>query len=500
MLSVKFDDIEMSDYITVLHGFTTFDGADFQPELKEIDGGNGSKFLYTRHGYKTITMPFFVKKNLNDKYDVLEKILSVKEPKPLIFGNMPDRCFYAVPSSTLSFDEILDFGKGTITWLVPDGLAHATIETPFTAALNSDGVLEATIVNDGTAEVPISYEIKHKSDNGYVGIVSEYGAMEFGNRDEIDKINPKKSEKVIAFDYKTQPAEIVLGEGVSCYPNYLSNPDTPNVINGSFTFGVNSYGTSIAKPVFDNSTAKYWHGPMFHADIPLSSENTNSGPFIFRNRFDFTTGVKQAGRTELTLESAGAVAISCVIRDSAYGSDEMVWEIIVKNTMQKSIVLDRRKFINGVYFLEVSRLGSQLNFKLARANSIKGDEVVSNIVKTVSLNLAYMSELPITGLTVWLQAFEKAAVTSMGITDTSFYWADLDNWVDLANRYSAGDVFYVDGISKQPYLNGVGALNDEIIGTNYFLAPPGETKVKFYFSDFGNELPDVKAIIRKGWL
>lgn len=500
MLSVNFNGHELNKYIGVLSGFTLLKGAEFLLDLQDIDGGNGSRVFNTHYGPKTIPMPFMARNDLINKYDELQRILKVDEQKPLIFGNAPDRIYYAMPVGDMDMDEFLNFGKGTITWLVPDGLAHATTETPFPAALNSDGVLEATIVNDGTAEVPVSYEIKHKSDNGYVGIVSEYGAMEFGNRDEIDKINPKKSEKVIAFDYKTQPAGIVLGEGVSCYPNYLNNPETPNVINGSFTFGVNSYGTSIAKPVFDNSTAKYWHGPMFHADIPLSSENKNSGPFIFRNRFDFTTGVKQVGRTELTLESASAVAISCVIRDSAYGSDEMVWEIIVKNTMQKSIVLDRRKFINGVYFLEVSRLGSQLNFKLARANSIKGDEVVSNIVKTVSLNLAYMSELPITGLTVWLQAFEKAPVTSMGITDTSFYWADLDNWVDLANRYSAGDVFYVDGISKQPYLNGVGALNDEIIGTNYFLAPPGETKVKFYFSDFGNELPDVKVIIRKGWL
>lgn len=493
-LPIVFDGKTLNDYCTPLFDTDVL----LLPETEDTYLMN--KFSERKFGKRVIRIPCVLKFSSEKKRQELSAILSVKEPKQLIMGRSADRYYMAIPDGNIS----VGFGKYQNTFdlqfVCNDSKAYALAAKTFSASLNSDGILEATIVNAGTADVPISYEIKHKSDNGYISIVSEYGAMEFGNRDEIDKINPKKSEKVISFDYATQPSEIVLGKGVSSYPNYLSDPSKPNIVNGSFKFGPNKYGTTIAEPVFDSSTAKYWHGPMFHAAIPLSSENTNTGPFIFRNRFDFTTGIKQVGRTELVLESNDTVAISCVIRDSAYGSDEMVWEIIVKNTMQKSIVLDRRKFINGVYFLEVSRLGSQLNFKLARANSIKGDEAVSDVVTTFATNLSYMAEVPITGLTVWLQTFEKSATTSMGITDTSFYWADLDNWVDLANRYAAGDVFYVDGLSKQPYLNGVGALNDEIIGTQYFLAPPGETKVKFYFSDFGNELPDVKAIIRKGWL
>lgn len=502
MLSVKFNGVELNEYITVLQGFTTFDGADFQPELKKIDGGNGSKFLTTRHGYKTISMPFFVKDDLVNKYDMLEGILNVDSPKELIFGNLPDRYFNAVPSSVLSFEEILNFGKGTINWIVPDGLAHSIATKTFPASLNSDGILEATIVNDGTADVPISYEITHNADNGYIGIVSANGAMEYGQRDEIDKINQPKAEKVISFEYDSQPPEIILGEGISAYPNYLSDPTKPNVVAGSFKFGKNKYGTTIAEPVWDNSTVEYWGGPRFRADIPADSHGDNTGNFIFRNRFDFTTSIKQAGRTEFVLESDGEVAFSVVIRDSDNGKDEMLWELYAKHTMVKSGALDRKKFINGVYFVGLTRMGSRIDFRLARTSgTVNGmEDVPSSIEVTTTVTLDYMADVPITGLTIQTLAFGKVAPTNQGITNTAFYWTDVENIVDLSNSYTTGDVFYIDGDAKKPYLNGVPALEDEIIGTQYFKAPPGTSKVQFYFSDFDGPLPTVVPSIREAWL
>ena len=70
---------------------------------------------------------------------------SIDNPKTLVFENVPDRMFYAIPSGDLEFEETGCLGTGTITWLVPDGLAHATTEKSFQAAANSSGVLEATI-------------------------------------------------------------------------------------------------------------------------------------------------------------------------------------------------------------------------------------------------------------------------------------------------------------------------------------------------------------------
>ena len=51
----------------------------------------GDDFSYTTYKAKTIPMPFTILDNIKEKYDALQKILNVDEPKKLVFGNTPDR-------------------------------------------------------------------------------------------------------------------------------------------------------------------------------------------------------------------------------------------------------------------------------------------------------------------------------------------------------------------------------------------------------------------------
>ncbi|MFR4146647.1 MAG: distal tail protein Dit [Mediterraneibacter gnavus] len=126
---MKFNDIELGKYIEVLQGFTPFVGADWNPSFVKAEKQNGSDFAYTSYENKQIVMPFTIEGNLEEKYDALQKALKVDEPKKLVFGNVPNKCFYAIPSGTLEFSEETEFlGEGTITWLIPDGVAYSTAE------------------------------------------------------------------------------------------------------------------------------------------------------------------------------------------------------------------------------------------------------------------------------------------------------------------------------------------------------------------------------------
>ncbi len=497
MLSVKFDDIEMSDYITVLHGFTTFDGADFQPELKEIDGGNGSKFLYTRHGYKTIPMPFFVKKNLNDKYDVLEKILSVKEPKPLIFGNMPDRCFYAVPSSTLSFDEIIDFGKGNITWLVPDGLAHSTTETPFTATLNSDGVLEATIVNDGTAEVPISYEIKHKSDNGYVGIVSEYGVMEFGSREELDGEDYQAND---ILKVSNRFGDWTDDKGLNAQNININTNGTLSEKDFPFdsVFGKNGLYLS------DAGTGDYWHGGMKSVVLPADTQGEVGckNIYVYFNHV-FVAGLQsQTGIFMLNLiDEEDEIVCSYYVYKASPTSGSAsanMWIAGTNGGVWKSFEFvpfpdaARNQFSAEAGHCSIQKMGDYFTFYW-RNQDIGGVHVPELADKKIVKAQYFIGQYGDRTI------FAKDYMSYNYLRNISFTKVNVDKWRDVPNRYSNELLLRIDGEEKKPYTNGMLALDDEIVGTQYFLAPPGETKVKFYVSSFA-EPPEIKAIIRKAWL
>ncbi|XBG72422.1 distal tail protein Dit [Enterococcus cecorum] len=198
MLRVNFNGVDLTKYLVVLKGFTAFDGADFKVSTLEYQTLNGEEFNYTRKGSKKIEMPFYVKYESVAEYDRLQTILNVKEPKPLEFSHMPNRVFYAIPSGTLDFEEYKMNGKGTITWLIPDGLAHAKDIKSFQFNFNSaKGCYETTIVNDGSESVPINYRVKLKKESGYLGIVSQHGVIQFGNPNEQDMTEAKKSVKLL---------------------------------------------------------------------------------------------------------------------------------------------------------------------------------------------------------------------------------------------------------------------------------------------------------------
>lgn len=80
MLKVYFNNQELTKYITVLKGFTAFDGAEYKPSITEYPTLNGEIFNYTKRGAKKINMPFYVKYRNVEDYDKLQSILNVKKP------------------------------------------------------------------------------------------------------------------------------------------------------------------------------------------------------------------------------------------------------------------------------------------------------------------------------------------------------------------------------------------------------------------------------------
>lgn len=77
---------------------------------------------------------------------------------------------------------------------------------------------------------------------------------------------------------------------------------------------------------------------------------------------------------------------------------------------------------------------------------------------------------------------------------------NVSKWKDVPNRYPAGTVINIDGETSHIYVNGMDRSGDEIVGTQYFKVPPGETDIKFHVSDFCRKQPDVTVRIREAWL
>src|SRR5699024_11583518 len=89
-------------------------------------------------------------------------------------------------------------------------------------------------------------------------------------------------------------------------------------------------------------------------------------------------------------------------------------------------------------------------------------------------------------------------VTHHNLSDHSFTKLNVPYWVDVPNRLPAGATMYVDGEKGNLYVNNLISHDDEVIGTNYFYAQPGETTIQLYVSSF-SEIEMATAEIKEAY-
>lgn len=493
-LSVRFNGYELNEYLEVTRGLDRGIGTSKTVELERIGRSRGKKFVYATAEEGNIPMPFRILNNINTKRRELAAILNVDEPKELIFGDEPDKVYYALPTGDIPLDELIFIGKGTINWVVPDGLAHSATQKEFTAALNSSGVMEVTIKNNGTEEVPISFEATMNSDNGYFAVVSEYGAMEFGNINEQDgsMVETPKSKTLLTFNNLADWDKMVAGT-----VNHENSNKKTNM-----TMGVRQDAFNTALGTLSGTTAAggITSGALRGADF----EPSKNVYLWFRYWFE-TQRMGQTGTSSLSLiaEDGSLIASVIIEKNDASGNTakalmkvggdrpRQVYNLPFQPTHWQT--QNPITWIDGGGPMDLRKVGSKITFfwwgryyevNVPELENVKASRVEYYVGQWNGRNITAAQLVPFMYL-------RRLSVTQLNV----------EEWRDNPNRYKVGDVLYIDGESrrKQAYFNGMPTLDDEIVGTKYFKVPPGETKIEFYYSAFATA-PTIKAYIREAWV
>lgn len=225
MIRMNFNNVDFSQWLVITKGFTTFGGADFDVTTKDV-GFNGSFFVRNRYKEKIITVPFYIEYPQLTDYDAFQRALYVTEPQKLTFSHQPDRYYYAIPTGDLDFDEFRMNGKGTLTFIVPDGVAHSTTYRRFDNGTVSSSKIVFDLVNDGNVPAIPIITVKHNAENGYIGIVNGTGAIEVGNPEEAETEVVKQSE--VLFDYRD--SKITNGLTASAKNVAILNDTSQNLV------------------------------------------------------------------------------------------------------------------------------------------------------------------------------------------------------------------------------------------------------------------------------
>lgn len=483
--------------------------------MQDVGSYKGSLFNYNSYSSREITVEYTaIAKSPEDLVTVKQTVaglLFTDQPAKLIFSDSPDRYFLAIPDGEFEMDQTGNVGQGSITFLVPDGVAHAVNTKEFVAVQTADNTLEVEVNNEGTEECPVNIEALFSSDNGVFAAVSPYGIIEVGSMEEVDGHDYQATD-VVAKNTLT-PADKEnwtenSSEARTIYPVAVSG--VPNSVGtGSFTWKEGSEGPTVS---YSNRGLKYWAGPTLHRPIPPNSNGINTGNFDAIWRFTFKNPkANQSGRHEFNLQNGTEVPFAFVMRDSSKAKVETIAEFYLKepSSTEKpqltSVALDLKKIKTSWWEIRISREGSKVTFKLSNIKNLKGDygnedvkEAYYTVTKTFTLDWA--AGLPVDGTTYWAQAADSSSEPVTGIpSNFTFRWVNVDKWANDPNRYKDGDVMFIDSVNGKTYLNDALILNDVVKGSEYIKVPAGRTKIQFVTSGFASP-PAVRAIIQEVYL
>ncbi|RND74961.1 hypothetical protein FAM18133_01355 [Lacticaseibacillus paracasei] len=340
-----------------------------------------------------------------------------------------------------------------------------------------------TVHNGGTYPVePVITATMH-ADNGLIALINgQGGVLQFGNPEEADGVERKRSEVARYEGFDKEPAGAAYNTGQTNSHYYYISAQK-NVMEGSVKYADDD--GSAVEPVFLPTNSYYWEGPSLHLKTTNASDGSNTKSFIAKWRYKFNSNVSALGAIEMTLDNDAGVAYEVIIRSNYAGKDDVDVQVFAGSTLVFQQTLNRSVFSNGRYYeAKLTKLGNTLNLQLAGIvqGGIKPSEVITRNPPLIMPPIMLTSDeasLPVTGATLWFQRFKNYPYPDMGVYDMDIEWLNVDYWTDLSNRFSAGDVATIDVANRQILVNGVINADLQLIDNDWkkFRLLPGDTQI-----------------------
>lgn len=368
--------------------------------------------------------------------------------------------------------------------------SFSTVIETFSVKLNSENVLEFEINNSGTVPVPVDYRIKLKKESGFIGLVSEYGAMQFGLVNEADG-TMVESDKSKQLTNNTNGNFDNWTNGTTFYQDQNKKSVTTMSANAT-------YGLGILPASFSNTTNSNFFGAI--KEIPLSESARNW--YLWAQAWFETGRIGQTGMWTLAIVDDQNKPIAAYIlkkgdttgnkaqcyfwlngkivktfdftasyweKDNPYGSES-------KNARRNPF--DIRKEGNRVRFFW---RGSYYYYTDSAIENVKASKVQFFVGQFKGRNTSMQK------------------VTHMYINNLAFTKLNVETWRDDPNRFPNNSEIFISGSDTLLYLNEMPRPDDEIRGSTWFKVPPGLTTVQLLLSDFA-EVETATAELRREYL
>lgn len=485
MIKIKYDDVTLNEQI---RGFKVKSvtgrellGADIVERDRPVLPG--ADFISRNYPTRDIEVAFQIQAPTEEAYRIrfnkLNALLNKKEAQ-IIFSDEVDKYFIA---STADMD------SNQITFHCSDPLKYSTVIKSFPATVE-DGVLTAKIINNGTVAVPIDYKIHMNHENGYMGIVSESGAMQYGKKEEADGKIVEMNERLLTMtNFFNAPNDGASGVDYM-HPNY----DATGTLAVATWWNEQwlSFGSAGSNP------GQAMTGGQRTVAVPADS----NGHVGAKNFYSWWRVVMWAGLMGqvgefninwLTADNKQIAGVNWYKQDlSGNTANYEMWsngKILASYSYESSHETNKNPWFHTNGYCDLRKVGRKLTFFWwATYPSFDVPEIES--WECTKISMAFKCH----------PVYRNRLVTHMGIRGFIFDKLGVQHWKDVPNRYAGNADMVIKGSEGKMYFRGMPRPQDEMTGTKYFLAKPGVNKVEFYNSSFSVPAPTITAEIREAWL
>ncbi|MEC2664245.1 phage tail family protein, partial [Bacillus cereus] len=230
-------------------------------KLVRVPHRAGALFLHTETEERRIDVPLVIKaaKDMADLQKVKEDLadwLYTEQPAELVFDDELDRTYLALIDGSVDLDEIVNRGKGVITFVCPMPYKLGKQNT-HSFSQNGSTEVTASFVNQGNIEAPAIIEIEAQKPSTFLDVW--FGEYPY-NRDYFRIGYPLKTEQLpVERNQRLIWDEMATTVGWSKVSSMEDGNPIGEMKSDKYQFYCSDFGTSAGKG---------WHGAAVKKNIP----------------------------------------------------------------------------------------------------------------------------------------------------------------------------------------------------------------------------------------
>ena len=425
----------------------------------------------------------------------LAGIFNTSEAVKIVISDEPDKYYMGLVSGSVDMDNITRwFQKGSFDLIIPDGVAHSSTYKSFDNGQEQPDKVVFNLVNNGNVPAFPVITVKNNAENGYIGLVNTSGALEVGDRKEVDTEIVKRSE--VLLDFRGDK----IADGLAKAVKNSSVTNSPENLNGTSEL-VTVAGKKRVKlrEQFSGTYNKsYSTGLSWEIPADSTGQKGSLNDYIFCKLVYQLDSVAQCGFIKVTVTDANNQFLYGIETYKRYNGLYCGFNIFATNNNND---------YNFLKTLDFDSSSDQNRNPFAKTRGqfeiMRNDERVQVYYNGSHYNF-FVPEIrgkKSAKILVTIGGFHGKAIIPHLYLDELMYRKDFVSVInDLPNRYPIGSNVILDSENNSVTVDGIEKAVDVVQGSKFLSIPPGSSRLEVYCSSWVKTKPTVKVEFKERYL